>query len=113
MQMMNLLKGVVFHNLKGAPGWFGKVFTKIDVARVCTAEKHKRLFCILDRDKPYKLKISYYDQVNGSALINTITKRYATVAEVDDEIDQIQTKISKLDMHVKTMCDAIINDTEV
>jgi hypothetical protein len=57
---MNKLTGVVYHSLKGSPGWSKLDLSSIDVARVLAIDYKKRAFKIFDRDKPYTLNINYY-----------------------------------------------------
>jgi len=111
---MNRLAGVLFHNLKGSPGWSDLAIKNIDIARVLSVSHSKRLFKIFDRDKPYTLEIKYYlpgsqtgiapsfgrgtsvTVYNEPITEQIITKRYETRQMVLKEIQDINNKIEKL-----------------
>jgi len=112
---MNRLAGVLFHTLKGSPGWSDLAIKNIDIARVISVSHNKRLFKIFDRDKPYTLDIEYYLPSVRSGVApsfgrhvsitvysepvveHNITKRYETKELVLKEIKDINNKIKKLD----------------
>jgi len=112
---MNRFAGVLFHTLKGTPGWSRLSIKNIDIARVLSISHSKRLFKIFDRDKPYTLEIKYYlpSVQTGVApsfgrnvsftvysepiLEHNITKRYETEQTVLKEVEDINNKIKKLD----------------
>lgn len=110
------LFGIVFHNLKGSPGWSSLDLVKIDVGRIMNTTWKKRTFMITDKNKPYTLTLSYFEPVNkrfrpilttqgfGFSLYNTaenehlITKRYETKSEIESEVSQIKHKQKQLDL---------------
>ena len=54
---MSLLRGVVFHTLKGIDGYSSLNYSKIDVAKVVDITWRKRLFCIHDREQKFMVEI--------------------------------------------------------
>lgn len=125
-----MIHNLVFHVLKGAPGWSHLTVTKIDVAKVLDISYHKRLFMLTDRAYPYTLYIKYaepkeeyefrpvYGSTNGSSngyvltnnveLTQVITKRYSGEEEVKDEIAQITKKQTQLSNLVKSLQEKMI-----
>ena len=115
------MRGIVFHTLRGSPGWSSMNIERIDVSRVSRIGYQERLFTIFDKDKPNTLNIEYYfpeTQITvnpvmggkgGFAVSNTtilnhpITKRYETEEMVLEEIWMIQNKIRKLDKYTRSV----------
>ena len=54
------MKGLIMKTLRGEKGLSNMNPAVIDVANVIKLESSERLFMIFDRDKPYKLHITYY-----------------------------------------------------
>ncbi len=52
-----MLEGILLHTLKGIPGGV------IDISKVIKSGWCKRVFCILQRDRPYKLWIEYNEPI--------------------------------------------------
>ena len=88
------MKGLVYHKLKGIRGWSNLNISKIDVYKVMDIYYEKRLFCILNKDYPYKLIIEYHAHPK---YIYNITKRYKTEIEVQNEVSEIILKQSKIE----------------
>lgn len=132
--MMNRIPGILFHTLKGSKGWSTCDIVKVDVARITKMEYDRRLFCLLDMDKPFTLQLTYYlPQVEsrvapvwnfghsmGAAFVNEttlerlITKRYGSEDEVKQEILEIERKMEKVDRVCRKLAAAgdnrLIND---
>lgn len=122
---MTTLQGILFHTLKGSPGWSDLAIKKVDVGRIAEMSYQKRLFCLFDRDKPYTLAIVYYLPKTNTSLAPTlghsvgitiydrtivehvITKRYTSEQEVQAEIAAIEKKISKLKSYQKRLAEEL------
>ena len=118
---MDRFRGILHHTLRGINGWSDKQLVTIDVARVISIKKHRRLFCLLQQNAPWTLTINYYlprDAYNFAPVIgshpgvaitygviteHSITKRYSDEFSVDQEISEIQKKISDLDRFSKKL----------
>lgn len=113
---MNRIAAVCFHKLKGSSGWSECNLKTIDVAKILEMDYRQRLFCFWDRDKPYTIEVTYYQPHTKSSLAPTyyaggfgttsynetilersITKRYSSEALVQQEIEDIEKKMTKLD----------------
>lgn len=55
----NGIPGIIFHNLRGKPGWSNLQIRNLDVALITHVSYHKRLFCIFDSDCPWTLQVQY------------------------------------------------------
>ncbi len=88
------MEGLVYHTLKGIRGWGNLNISKIDVHRIEEIYYEKRLFCILNKDYPYKLTIEYHTHKNDT---HNITKRYKTEIEVQNEVYEIKLKQTKIE----------------
>jgi hypothetical protein len=125
---MNRITGVLFHELKGIPGWSSLDISKIDIGRVSSIGYRKRLFALSDKDHPYTMEIEYYlpksnmnmapvatmsgiggTVYNETVLEQCITKRYPNEKSVQDEIKEIQDKMTKLDKYSQKLEKFIIN----
>jgi len=123
-----MIRGLIFHTLRGINGWSNLSYQKIDISRVLHLESVKRSLKIRDRDYDYTLKIIYEDanpESTGNPGINlgdhkenplyysvnnqTITKRYKTEQDVMEEIGKIKYKQELL----KNYCDRIVGDIVV
>lgn len=123
-----MIRGLIFHTLKGINGWSNLSYQKIDISRVLHLEMVKRSLKIRDKDYDYTLKIIYEDgtpETTANPGLNlgehkefpiyysvnnqTITKRYKTLDDVREEIERIKYKQELL----KNYCDRIVGDLEV
>jgi hypothetical protein len=96
--------GILFHRLTGISRWGTApiyVKNKFDVGHVVGTSFRKRLFCFLDINHPYTVKVSFlYGNENC-----TVTARYQTRTEALKDIQEIKYKINKLDLiigHIST-----------
>jgi hypothetical protein len=127
-----MIEGILYHILKGTPGWSTCTHTKIDVAGIISVTYDKRLFKIFDKHHDYTLSINYQESqehatINpviggkggitiGSETITEqlITKRYISLDDVLKEIDMIKHKQAQLqkysiDIEIKLMNDMNID----
>ena len=104
-----LLEGIVFHTFGGSPVW------KADVARINDISHRTRWFCLLERDKPFELCVTYeemkegirvmpvFGQTTNIALVPFVSleqryvMRYTTIDEVMDEIHRVNRCRADLD----------------
>lgn len=120
--------GILFHTLKGKPGWGRLALEEIDVCKIQNMTYFKRLFCIFDRDHPYTLSIVYNQPfetiqlinginsnggvtttlVNKVVLTQQITRRYQTEESARKEIEDIQQKIRKMNDYKKKLMATIM-----
>ena len=106
-----MIRGIIFHTLKGINGWSNLSFQKIDVAKVLHLECIQRSYKFRDKDYDYTLKITYLDgvpEISPNPGVNlgdqtpppafykmfsqTITKRYKTAGDAANEIAMIKIK---------------------
>src|SRR5689334_18355327 len=105
-------QSLIFHELKGIPGWSGVNKKIIDVAMVKEINFRKRLFRLIDREYPYTLNILYYDPHFGTSVFTTggrrvnvseafcesyITRRLKSEHECLSEFNEIIEKQNKLE----------------
>jgi len=113
--MSKLPKNLLFHPLKGRPSWNQDMLLRdirIDIGRVISIGKHKRLFKVFDRNYNYTLTI-HYDKPTywtglasvfggGASLYTHVEEtqflyiRYKSEQDIDNEIKQVQEKLEKL-----------------
>ena len=112
-----MFSGLLFHTLKGIRGWSWCVHTKIDVAKIMSVQYEKRAFKLWDRDHDYSLRIQYkegYQSFSVNPVIGgrggvtvtpkysesrCIVKRYKTLSAVNQEINEIVRKQTKLESY--------------
>ncbi len=102
---------ILFHVLKGKNGWSFLDLQRINVLKVQEMSCRERCFKIFDKEYPFVLDIEYAEEkttlvpmiVNGATIfvstkddLQTITKRYKTSKEVNEEILEIKKKQHKL-----------------
>ena len=125
---------IIFHSLKGIPGWSTCTHVKIDINKIISINYTKRMFKIFNREHDYTLNIEY-DEINtyttiipviggnGGFTINnetekerTITKRYKTLKDVTREIKEIEIKQEALKKYSEKirnyLSQQIINESE-
>jgi len=129
---MSLLRGVVFHTLKGIDGYSSLNYSKIDVAKVVDITWRKRLFCIHDREQKFMVEIKYEElnipftltpvivatpplgftiPLSQQSEIQTITKRYSSQEECLTLIKEIKTKQKQLQIYTRKLEETICNIT--
>lgn len=136
--MNSIFNGLFIKTLKGVPGHSFLDIDKIDVSLIRDIHYRKRLFRILNFNKPYTLTIEYslpqntlspipilnlngtvgsFIFINSTEYERLITKRYATEEEVKSEINEIkelQNKIEKLKENLKKdLLEKLINDKKL
>ena len=92
---MSILKKPIFHILSGIDGWSFLFIRIIDVNKVLNIKYNKRLFCFLEKDYTYTLKITYDEPFNIGPIFlpsSKLTKRYKTEMECQNEIFLIESK---------------------
>lgn len=111
---------IIFHSLKGKPGWSFLSINKIDIAKIVSVFHNKRKFMITDTKYPYTLYIKYSHISNlttfistggGTGIIpinittytSTITKRYKSLSEILNELDEIKNKQIILKNYIKKL----------
>lgn len=82
----------LFHILKGVPSW-GESCHALDVSRIAMLSTRKRLFKLIDTDKDYVLQIRYFRSDKSRSPI-MLTQRFKSIQEIDDEINEINRKIT-------------------
>lgn len=110
-----LLEGIVFHTFGGSPVW------KADVARINDISHRTRWFCLLERDKPFELCVTYeemkegirvmpvFGQTTNIALVPFVSleqryvMRYTTIDEVMDEIHRVNRCRADLDTMAESL----------
>ena len=85
--------------LKGINGWSDLNLQTINVLKIISCNYRKRWFCIFDRDYKYVLEIGYNSPISYTVFLGyphryvdhipIITKRYKSVEDINDEIQQI------------------------
>lgn len=122
--MSILPKNLLFHQLKGVYGWSHLSIIRIDIGRIISIEKHKRLFKIRDKCYDYTLLIhydksthwtgiapvlgggaSFYNYIDESQMIS---KRYKTEKDIDNEIKELYEKLEKLEKYRKKISKKIL-----
>jgi hypothetical protein len=97
-----MFRNLIFHTLKGKNGLSLLDLKRIDVSRVKDMTCRERVFCIMDKEYPFVLTIEYaynffdrrenvrfYEEDFSDLNNETITKRYKTEDEVNQEISEI------------------------
>lgn len=97
-----MLEGILLHMLKGVPGG------RIDIAKVIDLGWNKRLFCILERDYPYKVWIAYNQPTTLYMSVPTYTTNGATITIVPT-----YSSIQIIESRYKTQDDAINEVLEI
>lgn len=115
---MNLPKNNIFHTFKGINGLSSTKMNKLDVAGIKDIKYHPRFFCINDCGHPYTLRITYdmdgtKNKITENSIIGffglvglsdsgdsgtytIITRRYQSIEDCQNEMDEIKTKQNKL-----------------
>lgn len=102
------IKCILNYELKGKYGWSYYQPNIIDVADIISVSYNERLFCLLDKDFPYTLYIECHNITTETTLApvittkgiglsfvprnnfkSTITRRFKTTNEINDEINKI------------------------
>ena len=63
-------------------GWNTAVINPININKILTMEINKRLFCIINKDYPFTLKIKYYNSSIENHAIHNITN-YETYSYIN------------------------------
>jgi len=106
------MKGILYHTLRGKPGWSWLHENPIDIGRVNGVVWRKRLFRVFDRDHPYTIEITYKKKGeepvmlvgwtgSGCAVVpshktvneQTITCRYKSAQDVITEVEDINKSV--------------------
>ena len=106
------MRNVIFHTIKAKAGWCNAT-PRLDVDRIINMELYRRVFCIFDRDLPYKLIITYYDPelettprlysdcnythtnipvYTNNSIQHVFSFRYPTIEKAQEDMKQIQHK---------------------
>lgn len=97
---MTALKGILFHIPSGLSGNSLHFVRKLDVAKITDVSYRKRLLRIRKRLYPYTMRVHYkYDDKPGIIYTNSITFRYRTEKEIQDEIEHINKKQKQLESY--------------
>lgn len=92
-----LPKNCFFHTLKGINGFSNYNLQTLDIAEIRNISYNKRSFCLFDKKFPFTLRISYSITHFPQEFNSTITKRYCSEKECQDEMDEIYEKQKKLE----------------
>ena len=104
--------------MKGMKGWSELSISTIDVYKIKDIYYKKRLFCIFNKNHPYKLTIEYDEPTESMGIASginfnrgfttslvkevdltvDITKRYKTEIEVINEIKETRMKQNKIEL---------------
>lgn len=122
------IKGILSYELKGKYGWSSYQPNIIDITDIISVTYNKRLFCIFDDDCPYTLNIECHNISTETTLApvittkgigltfiprntfkNTITRRFKTLDEVNNEINKISDHKNLLNNYATKIRNELLN----
>ena len=122
------MQGIFFHTLKGAKGWsYMSPHKNFDVSKITNIIVRPRVFCFLDRDKPYMISMMYHEPTNviglapgfgpkgttisfynQTILNHEVTARYSSKYEAEQDMNEILKKQYQLFELARKMRDELL-----